>query len=242
MTTQELIAAIRVRLDDTIVPYLVSTATILEQLSLTQTEFAKSTLVLFDAATGTITAADPWLTLPTNMFLVKAAILNGLQLRAITSSELDFGYYTFNSIENEGRFSNWRVATGIPKFVIVDMYSDKVRLAPIPISNATVSVEGFVIPPNVFFDETPGSVVPAVNPQIPEVYHEVLMAGTLLRLYMLFEVEILNPSKAQLYAVQWQQGLVEAQNILQTPLRRQMRLMELSRGFSYLTQPVEQKA
>ncbi len=242
MTTQELIAAIRVRLDDTIVPYLVPTATILEQLSLTQTEFAKSTLVLFDVATGTITAADPWLTLPTNMFLVKAAILNGLQLRAITSSELDFGYYTFNSIENEGRFSNWRVATGTPKFVIVDMYSDRVRLAPIPISNATVSVEGFVIPPNVFFDETPGSVVPAVNPQIPEVYHEVLMAGTLLRLYMLFEVEILNPSKAQLYAVQWQQGLVEAQNILQTPLRRQMRLMELSRGFSYLTQPVEQKA
>ena len=68
------------------------------------------------------------------------------------------------------------------------------------------------------------------------------MAGTLLRLYMLFEVEILNPSKAQLYAAQWQQGLIEAQNILQTPLRRQMRLMELSRGFNYLTQPVEQKA
>ena len=242
MTTQELIAAIRVRLDDTIVPYLVSTTTILEQLSLTQTEFARATLALFNTAGGTITAADPWLTLPTNMFLVKVVILNGLQLRVVTSSELDFGYYTFNDVENDGRFSNWRAATGTPKFVVVDMYSDKVRLVPIPISNAIASVEGFVVPLDVFFDETPGSVVPAVNPQIPEVYHEILMAGTLLRLYMLFEVEILNPSKAQLYSTQWQQGLIEAQNILQTPLRRQMRLMELSRGFSYLTQPVEQKA
>ena len=232
MTTQELIAAIRVRLDDEIVPYLVSTATILEQLSLTQIEFARSTLALFSVATGNIITADPWLTLPTNMFLVKVVILNGLQLRAVTSSELDFGYYTFGSTENGGRFDNWRAATGTPK----------VRLVPTPISNATVSVEGFVIPPDVFFDETPGSTTPTVNPQIPEVYHEVLMAGTLLRLYMLFEVEILNPSKAQLYAAQWQQGLIEAQNILQTPLRRQMRLMELSRGFNYLTQPVEQKA
>lgn len=242
MTTQELIAAIRVRLDDEIVPYLVSTATILEQLSLTQIEFARSTLALFSVATGSITAANPWLTLPTNMFLVKVVILNGLQLRAVTSSELDFGYYTFGGTENSGRFDNWRAATGTPKFVVVDMYSDRVRLVPTPVSDATVSVEGFVIPPDVFFDETPGSVVPAVNPQIPEAYHEVLMAGTLLRLYMLFEVEILNPSKAQLYAAQWQQGLIEAQNILQTPLRRQMRLMELSKGFSYLTQPVEQKA
>lgn len=241
MTTQELIAAIRIRLDDTIVPYLASTATILEQLSLTQIEFARSTLVLFNAAAVSITAANPWLTLPTDMFLVKVAILNGLQLRAITSSELDFGYYTFNSIENEGRFSNWREVTGTPKFVVVDMYSDKVRLVPTPISNATVSVEGFIIPPDVFFDETPGSAVPAVNPQIPEIYHEVLMAGALSRLYTLFEVEILNPSKAQLYAAQWQQGLVEAQNILQTPLRRQIRLMELSRGFSYLNPMTEQK-
>lgn len=238
MTTQELIAAIRVRLDDQIVPYLASTATILEQLSLTQTEFARSTLALFSVASGTITAANPWLTLPTDMFLVKVVILNGLQLRAVTSSELDFGYYTFNNVENEGSFGGWRAATGTPKFIVVDMYSDKVRLVPTPISNATVSVEGFIVPPDVFYD----GVGTTVNPQIPEVYHEILMAGTLLRLYMLFDADVLNPSKAQLYAAQWQQGLVDAQNILQTPLRRQMRLMELSRGFSYLTPPVEQKA
>jgi len=242
MTTQELIAAIRVRLDDQVTPYLVSTATILEQLSLTQTEFARSTLALFSVTSGTITAGSPWLTLPTDMFLVKVVILNGLQLRAVTSSELDFGYYTFNNTENEGSFSNWRAATGTPKFIVIDMYSDKVRLVPTPTSNATVSIEGFIAPPDVFFDETPGSIIPAVNPQIPEVYHEVLMAGALMRLYTLFEVDILNPSKAQLYAAQWQQGLVDAQNILQTPLRRQIRLMELSRGFSYLTSPVEQKA
>lgn len=241
MTTQELIAAIRVRLSDETAPPKVTTATILEQLSFTQVEFARLTLVLFDENTASITANSPWLTLAGDMFLVKTVILAGKQLRPVTSSELDFGYYSFNNIENSSRFGDWRAAVGTPKFIVTDMYADRVRLVPIPDSNSTVSVEGYIVPPDVFFDETPGSTTPPVNPLIPELYHEVLLAGTLLRLYMLFEVEILNPSKAQIYAVQWQQGLAEAQNTLQTALRRQTRLMELPRGFTFVPQGILQK-
>lgn len=244
MTTQELIAAIRVRLADEAVPPLVSTATILEQLSLTQTEFARTTLVLFDTAVGNVVIGDPWLSVPDNMFLVKVVILAGQQLRVVTSSELDFGYYNFNNVENTTKFSNWREATGTPKFVVTDLYANKIRLVPSPSSNATVTIEGYIIPPKLFYDDSPTAFLPPVDPQIPEEYHEVLMAGALLRLYMLFDVEIFNPSKAQLYAAQWQRGLVEAQSTLQTALRRQMRLMELTRGFTFgpVLQLVEQKS
>jgi hypothetical protein len=232
MNTAELIDAIRVRFDDLATPYLISTATILEQASLTQTEFARATLALYAVTSGTITANDPWLTVPSNVFVLKTVILNGLQLRPISISELDFGYYSFGNTENITRFANWRAATGTPKFVVTDMYHEKVRLVPSPIANATASLEGYVAPPDLVI----GSVSPAVtqvDPQIPEAYHELLLAGTLLRLYNLFDVDMMNPTKAQLYGTQWYQGLVEAQNNLRTSLRRQVRIMELPRGFVF---------
>lgn len=229
MNTQELIAAIRVRLDDSVTPTLVSTTTILEQLSLTQNEFARLTLSLFSESIVSVVAGQPWLSLPSEMVLVKTVVLGGVQLRSVTSGELDFGYYSINNTENTGRFSAWRAATGTPKFAVVDMHADKVRLVPTPTTNGSAIVEGYIIPPNVFYD----GVLPTVNPQIPAAYHELLLAGALLRLYTLFDVEIFNPSKAQLYAAQWQQGLMEAQNLFQTPLRRQVRLMDLPRGFGF---------
>lgn len=224
MNSSELIAAVRIRLDDTPLPLRVSDETILEQASFTQTEFARTTLVLYDVATSSITAGNPWLDLPSNFCVLKTVILNGLQLRPITTSELDFGYFTLSSTENSTRFSNWRAVSGTPKFVVVDMYPDKVRLVPYPSANGTVSLEGHVVP---------ADITALAPPTIPEMYHEILVSGTLLRLYSLFDVDIFNSSKAQVYGAQWYQGLVEAQNNLRTSLRRQVRLMELPRGFVF---------
>ena len=232
MNTAELITAIRVRFDDVATPTLVSTATILEQASLTQTEFARATLVLYDVISDTITAGEPWLDLPSNLFVVKAVIFNGSQLRPISASELDFGYYSFNNVENATRFGGWRTATGTPKFVITDMHHDKVRLVPYPTANGTVSIEGYVAP-SALVEGTVTPPVTAVDPQIPEVYHELLIAGTLLRLYSLFDVDIFNSSKAQVYLKQWYDGVAEAQNNLRTSLRRQIRIMDLPRGFVF---------
>lgn len=233
MTTAELLAAIRIRLDDTITPDLVSTSTILEQASLAQVEFARATLVLYGVSTGTITAGSPWLTLPSNVFVVKTVLLNNNQLRPITISELDFGYYTFNNVENSGRFSNWRAAVGTPRFVVTDAYATKVMLVPTPIANATATVEGYTTPANLVLASVGPPAVTAVNPEIPEVYHEVLMAGALFRLYSLFDSDTFNINQAQIYSTQWYQGLVEAQNNLRTSLRRQVRVMELPRGYLF---------
>lgn len=231
MNSLELLAAIRTRLDDIKLPTRVSDETIFQQASLTQVEFARTTLVLYDVATSSITAGSAFLDLPSNFFVLKVIILDGLQLRPITISELDFGYYSFNSVENTGRFGNWRAATGTPKFVVVDMYPDKVRMVPYPSANASVSLEGYVVPPDLSATS---------NPLIPAIYHELLVSGTLVRLYSLFDVDVFNSSKAQVYAAQWYQGLVEAQNNLRTSLRRQVRLMELPRGFVF--DAVTQKA
>lgn len=225
MTTTELVAAIRTRFDDLVTPYLVPTATIEEQLSLTQTEFARATLVLYAVASATITSGDPWLVLPSNFFVLKTVVLNDVQLRPITLSEMDFGYYMLNGNENSSRFDNWRAATGTPKFVIVDMYADKVRLVPYPDSDDTVTLEGYKVPANVVSD--------SVDPEIPEMYHELLIAGTLFRLYTMFDVDVFEPTKIQVYATQWTQGIIEAQNNLRTNLRRYIRVMDLPRGNSF---------
>lgn len=230
MTTTELVTAIRTRFDDLAVPYLVPTATIEEQLSLTQTEFARATLVLYATASATITSGDPWLVLPSNFFVLKTVVLNDIQLRPITLSEMDFGYYTLNNIENSSRFDNWRAATGTPKFVIVDMYADQVRLVPYPDSNDTVIVEGYKVPANV--------VSNSVDPEIPEMYHELLIVGTLFRLYTMFDVDVFEPTKIQVYATQWAQGIIEAQDNLRTNLRRHIRVMDLPRGNSFGPKPI----
>ncbi len=238
MTSEELIAAVRVRLDDVALPYRVASSLILEQASLTQTEFARSTLALYGVSSGAVTADDPWLDIPETMVVVKTVVLGGVQLRPITTGELDFGYFTINDAENSGRFGGWRALTGTPKFVVIDMYPDKVRLVPYPDEDGTASIEGFVTPPDLVFD----GIATPVNPQIPLMYHELLMAGTLLRLYLLMDVDVADANKAQFYGKQWYEGLTEARHNLQTALRRQMRVMELPRGFIHdvLPQPAQQ--
>lgn len=224
MNSAELITAVRIRLDDITTPTRVSDTTIFEQASFTQTEFARATLVLYDVVASSITASDPWLTLPSNFCVLKTIILDGLQLRPITVSELDYGYFTLSTTENSTRFSNWRSVSGTPKFAVVDMYPDKIRLVPTPSVNGTVSLEGYIVP---------AAITALVPPAIPEMYHELLVSGTLLRLYSLFDTDVFNSSKAQVYSAQWYQGLAEAQNNLRTSLRRQVRLMELPRGFVF---------
>lgn len=246
MTTEELIAAIRIRLDDIIeTPPRVSTETIIEQASLTQTEFARTTLVLYEEVDVYVDADIAWVDVPSNFCVLKSAILNGVQLRPITTSELDFGYYSFNNIENSGRFANWRAATGTPKFLITDMFPDKARLVPYSTTDITISLGGYVIPPALALEipaVPPGNSTPAVNPIIPEMYHELLLVGTLMRLFVLFDVDVFNSEKAQVYSTQWYQGLVEAQNNLRTSLRRQVRIMDLPRGFSFDMPKAQQQA
>jgi hypothetical protein len=113
------------------------------------------------------------------------------------------------------------------------MYPDKVRLVPYPKTNGTVSMEGYVSPVSLALSTEASPT--AVNPQIPAVYHELLVIGTLLRLNMQTDIDTFNPGRTQIYSTVWYQGIKEAQNNLRTTLRRQVRVMELPRGFSFDT-------
>ena len=230
MTSEELLSTIRAHLDDVVsVNYRIADTTILQHASFAQSEFARATLAVYNISPGVVTGNDPWITLPDTMIVVKSVILNGLQLRPITASELDFGYYSFNSIENTNRFDNWRVATGTPKFVVTDMYENKIRLVPYTTSNSTVSIEGFIVPPALVFD----GINPDVDPQIPEMYHELLVVGSLLRLYLFMDPDVEDTTRSQFYMTRWYQGIGEAQRNLRTDLRRQSRVMDLPRGFGF---------
>lgn len=240
MNTTELVAAVRTRFDDLATPYLVSDATVLAQATLAESEFAKSTLALYNISTASVTAGDVWLSLPSNMFVLKSVILNGNQLRPISVSELDFGYFTFSNKENSQRFSNWRLATGIPKFVVTDMYSNQVRFVPYPSTDCTVDIEGYVT--SLSLTLPTGTPPVGVDPQIPEAYHELLLIGTLFRLNMQTDIDMFNQGKAQLYSTIWYQGIAEAQNNLRTSLRRQLRLMELPRSFLFDTGSIKQES
>lgn len=224
MTSAELLAAVRARLDDSVTASIVSDSLIYEQLSFTQVEFARATLALYDVVDATVTANDPWVTVPSNFLVVKTAILNGNQLRPITASELDFGYYTLNTKENFNRYSDWRVSVGTPQYAVTDMRHDKIRLVPYSSTGATLSLEGYV---------APAAISALVEPEIPEVYHELLVSGTMMKLYLLMNVNIYDSTVAQVYGQQWYTGLREAQDNLRTAFRRQIRVMELPRGFSF---------
>jgi hypothetical protein len=119
------------------------------------------------------------------------------------------------------------------------MHASQVRFVPYPSVSGEVSIEGYIVPPDLFFEESGANPELTVNPQIPEVYHEVLLAGTLLRLFMLLDIDIYNQGKAQLYNAQWIQGIQDAQNNLRTSLRRQIRIMDLPMGFAYDSSAVQ---
>jgi hypothetical protein len=55
------------------------------------------------------------------------------------------------------------------------------------------------------------------------------------------DIDTFNQGKAQLYSTVWYQGIAEAQNNLRTSLRRQVRLMELPRGFVFDSLGVKQE-
>lgn len=224
MNAVELVRAVRVRFDDENLPYLVSDETILEQASMAEGEFARATLALYDIATSTTEVGNSLVSLPSNFFTLSAVMLNNVQLRLVTVSELDFGYYTFDGVENSRRFGDWRTATGVPRFAVIDMYPDKIRLVPSPTSVGTINMEGYAYPPSLSISSTP---------QIPSAYHELLVIGTLLRLNLQTDIDISNPGKAQIYSEIWYKGIAAAQENFRTALRRHVRVMELPRGFNF---------
>ena len=219
MTTVELIAELRIKFADTVgTEYLVSDDDILVALSRAQNIFAVETLCIFDLTTADAIATNPLITLPTRTVNLKSALFNTTLLTLVTQHELDYGYFSLNNREASNRFSDWRNATGTPKFLVTDLGPLTARLVPYPSVNGTINLERYKLPLELTL---------LIDPEIPEQFHRDLITGALTYLYTIVDADVYAPEEGIILSAKWERVLIEARIQLQTDLRRQERRLSL---------------
>lgn len=227
MTTADLILLVQGRILDTVAPKQFEVSDILRALNDAQNEFAKRTLCIFDGQTKVnVAGGSSWITLPPGTIWIRAARLpDSTFVRAVTEHELDYGYFELNGIEAQGRFSQWRAISGTPKFICTDSGSNSARLVPYPEEGTSLTLERYRMPVLM----TSGGQ----GPEIADAFQDDLVYGAATYLYGVPDVEIFNVAQRNQDMQEWRERLTNAQNLLQTALRRQHRLMPLPPGVVY---------
>ena len=220
MTTLELIALLRIKAADTVLPYLFSDDDFTDALSRAQNVFAAETLCLFDSQTVDVLAADVFFNLPERTVWVKSALFGTNLLTLVTQHELDYGYFSLNGAENTGLFSDWRSQTGAVKFLVSDLGPLLVRMVPIPKVDGVVTIERYKLPEEL-------DLATPINPEISEQFHRQLIIGALGYLYENQDADSFDPNRVAYYNAQWEIVLHDAKVQLQTALRSQERRLSL---------------
>lgn len=135
MTLADLIARCRSESEDEAVPYLWSDAEWTAWLNEAEIEACiRARLIEDEAIAATITAGDPYVSLPGRAFSVsRATIDGGLQLDLIERRELDL----FGSCR-------WDSETGTPDKAYRS--GDRLRLVPIPVADGSMTIAAFCTP------------------------------------------------------------------------------------------------
>lgn len=226
MTIPELIAQIRIIIDDTVQPYMVSDEDIVFAIDSSQSDFAEQTYCLFSGADLTVEATEnsPWVTLPSNVLGVRALVnADGSYIRPVTTVEMDFGHFSSSGLAI--RQDTWRALSGTPKFAVTDQSKDKLRLVPKPSADVTLTLEAYMLPTKI--DDAADLL------EIPSEYHSDLIAGAAKILYGTQNVEIFDPNKSQEWAIKWQMALDVAKEQLDTARRVVIRNFRLPRTMEY---------
>ncbi len=230
MNTQELVAEIKLRIDDEIAPRIFKDADILLALNDAQNEFALRTLCLFDGGSQVaVKAQSPWVDLPEGTCWITAAWLSSeAVLRLVTQHELEFGYFELNGVETTMRQSDWRMAEGTPTFLVTDLGLLSVRLVPRPLLGDSLFIERYRLPV---------TLVLAGTPEIPVLYHRDLIIGALAYLYDIPDTETYDKNAAVLKQNMWERRLVIAEQLLQTALRISVRAIPPPPGSGFVQPP-----
>lgn len=219
MNTADLLALLRITFDDTVPPYLVSDEVCLQALDKAQYDFAAETLCIFDGQTPVAVNQDEaYVNLPEGTVWVKAALYDSTLLTVVTQHELDYGYFSFEGIENLKPLTNWRTQTGEPKFLVTDLGASTCRLVPFPDVAGTLGIERYRLPIDLSLVQ---------DPEIAVQFHKDLITGALITLYQIQDVDVFDPQKALGYFNMWQLILGKAKIQLQTDLRKQERILNL---------------
>lgn len=238
MTVADFITQVRIVIDDTVAPYLISDDDIVYALNAAQSDFAEQTYCLFSGADLEVeaTANSPWVELPERILAVRALVnANGSYIRPVTTVEMDYGHFSVSGLAI--RQDAWRALKGVPRFAVTDQSKSKLRLVPMPATSATLTLEAYMLPAPITGIEVPGEeegdpAIPVV-PEIPSEYHQDLIAGVASILYGTQNVEIFDPNKSQEWMMKWQMAISKAQDQLDTARRVVARNFKLPRTMEY---------
>ena len=223
----DLIAQVRLKLDDKVAPEGFSDANILEALNDAQNEFCVQTLCLFDAQDSvSVLALDKWVTIPEGTVWLAAASIGDASLKLVTQYELEYGFFDLNLVEVSSRFSNWRSEAGNPVFLITNLGPQQVRLVPQPDSDVSLLLERYRIPD--------ADMSLSVDVEVAPQFHPDLVIGALAHLYSIPNREIYDPGLAVLQQRKWEHRIELAQQSLQTDLRAATRVIELPEGTDFM--------
>lgn len=198
-TTERLIEIIQRKLDDEAGHQLVSPDDIIEALDEAQRELVEETQCLRDASNYSDTTSDGVATAEWDagvMHYIKGYIDNvNDPVKPITLNEIEDGW--FASDYGVRWNTQWRTATGTPKWIITDYETDLIRFVPIP--NAIVTINWVVVKrPTMITSDS-------VDPDVPDRFARRLIWGALADLYRNQDAELYDGRTVERMEAKWEQ-------------------------------------
>lgn len=186
-----------------------------------QKEFARRTDYFSDASTTDIvdipyTAGDIIKALDPRVIKIRYAkiLTNGSKVQPVTYADMDNRITNpsdYNSPAGFGSVLDWETATGIPRYIVTDIETNAVRLAPIPAADDTLKLTVYRLPLTSITDDA----------QTLEVVEEDFQRGLLF--YMKYMAYMKNDIDTYNDRLQ-QTALANHENFIETAKRQLRRL------------------
>lgn len=149
-SVKRLLEIFRSEVDDTVEEYLWADDDFVEYLDEAQKEFARKTDYFKDASSAITTlpvvADDPWVAYSPRITDFRRVTISGRStpLTQINFNELEQHFRV--SAYGEELSGNWDTSVGTPRYAVMDIETDKIRLVPIPSQSGTLNLTIFRLP------------------------------------------------------------------------------------------------
>lgn len=201
MTPAELLALLRIELDDSAQDYLWSDATLYQYMDLAQREFAVRTELFRDSTTPevcelAVSAELPELTLDQRIIRVESARLRSTGESLELSNDDDPLLWEPTTTTDYGRVSQatWLTETGTPRALVGNYDWTYARLAPIPTEDDYVDLTVVRFPLRTLCSTSTCF-------ELKDVRHQYALADWVKHLaYSVNDADVVNPQLADRYA------------------------------------------
>jgi len=209
-TVAELIAQLRLDLEDPELPgsgddsdSLWLDAELLHYIDQAQRVFAMKTECLPDSRnyTSTIDDGTTWVDKDPSIVRIREGYLTTARrtITPVTKVDIDRGYMIDDY--GIGTRSDWRVATGVPEYVVTDLDAESDRLVPIPTSADTIEWTVFRLPLD-------GITATTSELEIDENWHYELLVWAKHMAYKKQDAETQDATRAREMEADWNQRVI----------------------------------